>query len=77
MFTRQFLADLLERVVSTFAQALLGAGTVIDFGSAKTYQIAAVAAAVSALKCLAATQVGAKDSGSLLPAEVDPPQEGE
>lgn len=74
MFTKQFLLDLLERALSTFAQAVLGAGTIIDFASVKTYQIAGVAAAVAVLKCLAATRVGAADSGSLLPAGEDPPQ---
>lgn len=73
MFSRQFVLDLLERTLSTFAQALLGAGTVIDFGNADTYKIAGVAAAVAALKCLAATRTGAPNSGSLLPAKDDPP----
>lgn len=75
MFTKAFLLDLLERALSTFAQALLGVGAVLDFSDARTYQAAGIAAAVAVLKCLAASRVGAPDSGSLLPADVDPPQE--
>jgi hypothetical protein len=77
MFTRQFLLDTLERAVATFAQALLGTGTVLDFSDGRVYAAAGIAAAICVLKCLAATQVGASDSGSLLPASEDPPVEGD
>jgi hypothetical protein len=73
MFTKSFALDLLERAVSTFAQAFLGAYAVV--GPQKAVIAAGIAAGLSALKCLAATQVGAKDSGSLLPASEDPPQD--
>lgn len=73
MFTKPFLLDLLERAISTFAQALLGVGAVLDFTDPRAYTAAGLAAAAAVLKCLAATQVGANDSGSLLPASIDPP----
>ncbi|MGZ4663575.1 MAG: hypothetical protein ACXV5Q_00615 [Frankiaceae bacterium] len=75
MFTKAFALDLLERAISTFAQAFLGAYAVV--GPLKALIAAGIAAGFSALKCLAATQTGAPDSGSLLPANVDPPVEGE
>lgn len=74
MFTRAFLLDTLERAIATFAQALIGAGTVLDFTDSRTYATAGIAAGLAVLKCLAATRVGAPDSGSLLPAQDDPPQ---
>jgi hypothetical protein len=74
MFTKAFLLDTLERAIATFAQTLLGTGTVLDFRDSRTYVAAGIAAGVAVLKCLAATQVGAPDSGSLLPASDDPPQ---
>lgn len=75
MFTKAFALDLLERVLSTFAQAFLGAYAIV--GASKAAAAAGIAAGLSALKCLAATQTGAPDSGSLLPAQVDPPVTGE
>lgn len=64
--TRAFWQDLLERAVSTFAQALLGAGAVLSFDTT-SLKIAGVAAAAAVLKGIVASQVGAPDSASLLP----------
>ncbi len=71
MLTKAFLADLLERALSTFAQAFLAAYTIDGWQSG--LKVGGIAAGLAALKCLAATRVGAPDSGSLLPADVDPP----
>lgn len=75
MFTKSFALDLLERALSTFAQAFLGAYAVV--GAEKAAAAAGIAAGIAILKGLAASQVGAPDSASLLPADVDPPAEGE
>lgn len=78
--TRRWFVDSAERVVSTFAQAALGLlpaaylpHTHIPVGTILAG--AGFAAGVSFLKCLAALHVGAPDSASLLPADVDPPVE--
>lgn len=67
-------ADTAERVLSTAAQAFLGA-LVITGWSVDSLIVAGTAAGVSLLKCLAALKVGAPDSASLLPADADPPQD--
>lgn len=81
MFTKRFLLDLLERSVATFVQTF--AGTLVGDGllnnvhipwSAKL-AIAGTAGLGSVLKSLAATQLGASDSASVLPASLDPPSE--
>jgi hypothetical protein len=78
MTTKAFWLDLLERVVSTFAQATTAAlpaglipGVSVPWWAA--FATGGFAALLCALKCLAATYTGADDSASLLPAEVDPP----
>lgn len=79
MFTKAFWLDLAERVISTFAQSLLGAFTADGLGLNLTWRgslaVAGLASLASLLKCLAALKVGAPDSASLLPESVDPPQE--
>lgn len=80
MFTRQFWLDLVERAVKTFAQALLGAiggdAAISGVHLPWTAKLAAagMAAGISALSSLVGTGVGAPDSGSWLPQNVDPPQ---
>lgn len=81
MFTKRFLLDLLERSVSTFLQAFAGTLitdgiiTRVDLSLRDKLILAATAGGLAVLKALVATQVGAKDSAALLPAEVDPPSE--
>ena len=80
MFTKAFFSDLLERAIRAAAWAalaLFGAGqsgvvTSVDWAAVGT--VAAYAAVASALASLAGTQMGAKDSGSFLPAKLDPPK---
>lgn len=78
MFTKQFAADLTERAVKTFAQAVLGvlivANTVTHLKWGAILDAAGLATAISVLTSLVGSQVGAGDSGSFLPANVDPPQ---
>lgn len=73
MFTRQFLLDLLERSVATFAQAFFAAVLLYGSFEVEFLKLAAVAGGLAVVKSLAATQFGASDSGSVLPADVDPP----
>lgn len=69
---KQFLIDMLERVVTTFAESLagvIGAMNIatlgeIDWGFA--LGSAGLAALMSALKCLAAKKVGDCDNASLV-----------
>ena len=80
LFSKAFWADTAERMVSTFAQAALAALPVGYLPGASIPWWAALAAGGFAallclLKCLAALKVGAPDSASLLPADVDPPQD--
>lgn len=77
---KHWAADTAERVLATFAQAVLGLlpaaylpHTHLPIGTILAG--AGFAAAVSLLKCVAALKVGAPDSASLLPADVDPPQD--
>lgn len=77
--SRRWLLDTLERALSTAAQALLAMlplsyvpGVVLDLRAALLAALFAGVACV--LKCVAALRVGASDSASLLPADVDPPQ---
>lgn len=78
---KHWLADTAERVASTAAQTLLGvipvdgmAHTHVPWGT--KLSIVGFAALASFLKCVIALRVGADDSASLLPADVDPPQQG-
>lgn len=80
MWTSAFWKDLLERTVSTFAQATVAAlptglipGVSVPWWAA--FAAGGFAALLCALKCLGAAYTGAPDSGSLLPAEDDPPVE--
>lgn len=68
MFSVKFIKDALERAVSTAAQALLGAGIVLDgsFFSSNNLKVAAAAAVASVLKSIVATQVGDKESAGLV-----------
>lgn len=68
MWTAKFWKDTAERVVSTFAQALIGSGLVLTFTDANAYIAAGVAAGVSLVKALAASQVGDPQSASLVKA---------
>jgi hypothetical protein len=82
MFTRNFWADLIERAVRASAWAVTALLGVDGSGAihgpiswSAVGQVAGYAAGASVLVSLVGSQVGAKDSGSLLPADVDPPQE--
>lgn len=67
LFTLKFLKDAAERVIASFAGALLAAGIVTSDGyfDPMTLKIAAGAAIASLLKAIVASQVGNKDSASL------------
>jgi hypothetical protein len=68
MFSITFLKDALERAISTAAQALLGAGVVLDgsFFSSNNLKIAGAAAIASILKAIVATRVGDPESAGLV-----------
>lgn len=68
MFSLTFLKDALERAISTAAQALLGAGVVLDgsFFSSNNLKIAGAAAVASVLKAIVATRVGDSESAGLV-----------
>ena len=68
MFSLSFIKDALERAISTAAQALLGAGVVLDgsFFSSDNLKIAGAAAIASILKALVATRIGDKESAGLV-----------
>lgn len=70
MFSVKFLKDAAERVVWTFAQALLGAGVVLDGGffGGDNIKVAGAAAVASLLKAIVATRVGDSDSAASIPA---------
>ena len=67
MFNANFIKDVLERAIWTAAQAFLAVFTVGDMASAKAAGIAAVAAGISALKSILATQVGDSGTAATLP----------
>ncbi len=64
-FTKQYLKDLAERVVVTFAGAFLAAFSVSDLSSAKAAAIAGAAAVLSLVKGLIAQTVASPDTASL------------
>lgn len=68
MFSITFLKDAVERAISTAAQALLGAGVVLDgsFFSSNNLKIAGAAAIASILKAIVATRVGDSESAGLV-----------
>lgn len=69
--TRQFVADLGERALKTFAQALVavltvqGVSGVLDVDWPRALSVAALAAVVSALTSLASVSVGHSGTASL------------
>ena len=67
MFNANFIKDVLERAIWTAAQAFLAVFTVGDMASAKAAGIAAVAAGISVLKSVLATQVGDSGTAATLP----------
>lgn len=74
---KQFYLDLFERSAWTFVQAFLGAWAAMGFDfNENVWQAALIAGAVSVAKNIAGTQIGAMNSGSWLPARVDPPSGG-
>ena len=68
MFNKVWLRDMLERVVATFVMA---AGGVIIYagwnGWKEALSVGGIAALGSLLKAVAGTQVGDRDSASVLP----------
>ena len=67
MVNSTFMKDALERAIWTAAQAFLAVFTVGDLASAKAAGIAAVAAGISVLKSVVATQVGDSGTAATLP----------
>ena len=67
MLNSTFVKDALERAIWTAAQAFLAVFTVGDMASAKAAGIAAVAAGISVLKSVVATQVGDSGTAATLP----------
>jgi len=67
MLNSTFMKDALERAIWTAAQAFLAVFTVGDLASAKAAGIAAVAAGISVLKSVVATQVGDGSTAATLP----------
>lgn len=67
---KKYLIDLAERVIVTFAEALLGAiGATATFGEVHwgvAFSTAGLAALVSLLKCIAAKKTGDKNTASLV-----------
>lgn len=70
MFTKAFLIDLAERALSTYVQAFIGflvaGATEINVSTLEAAALAAIPAALSALKSVIATQVGDPESASLV-----------
>jgi hypothetical protein len=73
---KHWLADTAERAFSTMAQAAIPAVLATGWDRDALY-IALGAFGLCVLKCIAAIGVGAPDSASLLPADQDPPVEGD
>lgn len=67
MLTVKFLKDAAERVIATFAQALLATGVVLRGGWGVNLKVAGGAALVSLLKSVAASRIGDGDSATLVP----------
>lgn len=65
MFTREFLRDAAERIISTYIQALIGlllVSGVTDWTAVQSALVAAIPAALSALKAIIAKHFGDPDS---------------
>ena len=67
MLNSTFMKDALERAIWTAAQAFLAVFPVGDLASAKAAGIAAVAAGISVLKSVVASQVGDGSTAATLP----------
>ena len=67
MLNSTFMKDALERAIWTAAQAFLAVFTVGDMASAKAAGISAVAAGITVLKSVVATQVGDSGTAATLP----------
>lgn len=74
MLTMKFWYDAGERIIATAAGALLAVISTAGVDWGQKLQIVATAAAVSLLKALVATQVGAQNTAALLPAGIDTEQ---
>lgn len=78
--TKRWFLDAGERLGKTFLQGFLAAITLDQFSDSFdpsfkfTLGAAAMAGIYSVLMSIASKPVGASDSASLLPADVDPPQ---
>lgn len=80
----RLLYDIAERAVWTYLQAFtglliasgLGAEGLIDLSLVEKASVAAITPVLAVIKGFAASQIGAPDSASTLPADVDPPQDG-
>ena len=60
---KQLVLDIVERAAWTFAQAFLAVFSVADLATARAAAVAGVAAAISVLKGVVATQVGNSNAG--------------
>lgn len=58
--------DIIERAIWTAAQAFLAIFTVADLSSAKAAGVAAMAAAISAVKSIVASKVGDPTNASMV-----------
>ena len=65
MLNQRFIKDLLERGISTFAQAWAAAMAIPGPDWSDSLKIAGVAALISIAKAIAATRVGDSESASL------------
>lgn len=67
---KEFIKDLAERVICTFAESLLGTiGATATFGEVNwglAFSVAGLASLVSVLKCIVAIKTGEKVSASLV-----------
>lgn len=68
LFTAKFWKDAIERIVASFAGALLSAGVLLpgDFFDSNNLKVALGAALVALLKALVASRVNNPDSASLV-----------
>lgn len=65
MFTPEFLRDAVERIISTYVQALIGlllVSGVTDWTAVQAALVAAIPAALAALKAIIAQRFGDPDS---------------
>jgi hypothetical protein len=70
MFNKIWLRDAAERIVATFVMAAGGVFVVSGWNSWKeALGVGGAAALGSLMKCIAGTQIGDKDSASVLPTQ--------